>query len=144
MKTNELQAGITGAYIVMLLYHLSNEDKHKGSVIKLRDKLTQGLIKLPRMVAKLADKAYEKTKVRYSNETVELDIGILIETLAFNKEKYMKEFYGNDIISLVERASVKLQLDGLTQKQIRDSYDVADQIKKDFEKVVFEYQKETK
>lgn len=142
MTTKDLQAGITGAYIVMLLSHLSIEDRHKGSVIKMRDRIMSKLLTLPKTVAKLADKAYESTKERYKDEEIELDIGILIETLAFNKEEYMKEFYGGDIISLVERASIKIQLDGLTSKQMRDSYGIADQMKKDFEKVVFEYQKD--
>jgi len=142
-SSRELQSAISGAYIVMLLDNSSEQDKHKGSVIRLRDKI-MGKISNGRynVVASLANKAYELTKQRYSNEKVEMDIGVLVETIAFNKEKYMKDFYGNDFLSLVSRASVKLQSDGLTIKQSKDTYRVADEMKSDIEKTVYEFLKD--
>ena len=141
MSNNQLQAYITGAYIIMLLNHLSKEDSRKGSVIRLRNSLIYKLIKTPEVVSALVDRAYNLTREKFKDEKVELDIGILIESLAFNKEDYMKEIFGANIIDLVSRASIKIQLDTLTAKQSKDTYLVADIMKKDIEKTVFDYLK---
>jgi len=144
MKSSHLQAYITGAYIIMLLGHLSKEDIRKGSVIRLRNSLIYKLIKTPKVVAALVDRAYNLTREKFKDEKVELDTGILIESLAFNKEDYMKEIFGVNIIDLVSRASIKIQLDTLTAKQSKDTYLIADIMKKDIEKTVFDYLKERK
>ena len=141
MSSNDLQSAISGAYIVMLLQHLDKHDGTRASVIHLRDRIMGKLVYLPNLVSKLADEAYDLTKQRYIDKKIGMDIGILIETIAFNKEEYMKKFYGNDFITLVSRASVKLQLDGLTPKQMKDTYRVADEMKTDMEKTVYEYLK---
>ena len=144
MSNNQLQAYITGAYIIMLLNHLSKEDSRKGSVIRLRNSLIYKLIKTPEVVSALVDRAYNLTREKFKDEKVELDIGILIESLAFNKEDYMKEIFGANIIDLVSRASIKIQLDTLTAKQSKDTYLVADIMKRDIEKTIFDYLKERK
>jgi hypothetical protein len=137
-KVGAIQATMTGAYILMLLGHLSKEDYNKASVVRLTQRLRKILKHRPISDARLADEAYDVIKKKYKDEPIELVVGILIETLAFNKEEYMKQLFGNDIITFVERASAKITIPGLNEKQRKDSYRVADELKDSLEKTVFD------
>lgn len=136
---SELQATITGSLILKLLNHLDKEDRHKGTAIKLTQRLSGVLEKLPNKRGKLADDAYKIVEEKYKDTKLELDIGILIEGLAFNKMAYMQELFGMDIISLVEKAAYKITLPNLTQQQGKDSWMITDELKKALELVTFEH-----
>lgn len=142
MKSSEIQAIITASFIVVLLEHLSKHDRHRESVIRLRNRLITILKKKPRECAVLADNAYDYVKNKYKDENIELDIGIVIEGLAVNKEAYMQEHFGVDIVTMVSRASYKITLPNLTKKQGKDSWSITDEFKKSIEKHTFEYIKE--
>ena len=140
-KTSELQATITGALILVLLKQLDTEDSHKGSVIKLIQRLAGVLKKTDKKHSVLADKAFNIVREKYQDAKLELDIGILIEGLAFNKMTYMQELFGIDIVNLVERAAYKITIPNLTQQQGKDSWMIADELKEALEKVTFEHLK---
>ena len=139
MKSSEIQATITASFIVALLSFLDTHDRHRSSVIRLNDRLITSLRKKPRGLAKLATDAYDYVKEQYKDEQIGLDIGIVIEGLAMNKEAYMQEHFGMDIMTLVSRASYKITLPNLTAKQGKDSWAITDDFKKSIEKVTFEH-----
>jgi hypothetical protein len=134
-----IQASITGAFILVLLFQLTRSDYNRASVIRLNQRIRKILREQSKVDRVLADEAYETIKLKYLEDKIELDIGILIETLAFNKEDYMKQLFGNDIITYVERAAAKITLPDLTPKQRKDSYMIADELKDSLEKIVFEH-----
>ena len=142
MTTSEIQATITASFIVALLGHLGKHDRHRESVIRLNDRLITILKKKPRGLAKLANDAYDYVKEQHKDEQIGLDIGIVIEGLAMNKQAYMQEHFGMDILTLVSRASYKITLPNLTTKQGRDSWSITDEFQKSIEKHTFEYMKE--
>jgi hypothetical protein len=144
MNNAQVQSGCIGAMILVLLGQLDKEDMPKESVIRLRTRLIGSLRKLPREVAMIADKAFEAIRDRHKERTLELDIGIIIESLTFSKQAYMQEIFGMDIIALVERCAYKITVSGLTKQQGRDSYDIADELKESIEKETYEYLKENK
>jgi len=141
MSTTEIQATITASFIVALLQHLGKHDRHKGSVIRLKERLISILKKKPKEIASLANEAYDYVKEQHKDEQIGLDIGIVIEGLAMNKESYMQEHFGMDIMTLVSRASYKITLPNLTAKQGKDSWSITDEFKKSIEKHTFEYLK---
>lgn len=142
MNSSEIQATITASFIVSLLSFLDTHDRHRASVIRLNDRLISILKKKPRGLAILANDAYDYVKEQHKDEQIGLDIGIVIEGLAMNKEAYMQEHFGMDIMTLVSRASYKITLPNLTTKQGKDSWSITDEFKKSIEKHTFEYIKE--
>jgi len=144
MNNAQIQAGCIGAMILVLLNHLDKKDITKESVIRLRTVLSGTLRKLSREVAVIADNAFDTVRDRHKERKLELDIGIVIESLAFSKQAYMQEIFGMNIISLVERCAYKITVSGLTKQQGRDSYDISDELKESIEKETYKYLKENK
>lgn len=141
-KSGEIQATITGAFILVLILQLSKEDQKKGSVIRLKERLMSKLKKQPKEYSKLADEAYNEVATNNNNKELELDIGIVIEGLVMNKIAYMQELFGMDIGLLVSRCSAKVTLPNLTREQGRNSWDITDELKEAIEKHSFEYLKD--
>jgi len=138
-RTEEVQAIISGSFIVALLSALTKEDYNRGSVIRLRNRLSKVLAKGNTDLSRVSVEAYDAVKVKYVDEPIELDIGITIEAISENKKEYMKKVFGNDIDVLVSRASAKITLSGLTPKQGRDSYTISDELTKSIEKHTYDY-----
>jgi hypothetical protein len=143
MKTSDIQAIISGAFILVLLKQ-DTDNKNKASVIRLKEAIVSKIRKASKVYAELADKAFNEVVEARRDEKLELDVGIMIEAIALNKENAMREFYGNNIIDLVCRAAYKITVSGLTRQQGKDSYMIADELKAALEKVVFEHTKENK
>jgi hypothetical protein len=141
VNTKELQAVVSGALIIIFIMQ-DEDNRSKGSVIRLKSALLNKLKSVDRSFSKLADDAFKQVLDKYVNDCLQLDVGILIEAIALNKQDAMREFYGNNIIDLVCRAAYKITVSGLTQKQGKDSYMIADELKEALEKVIFEYKKE--
>jgi hypothetical protein len=140
MNTKELQAVVSGALIIIFIMQ-DEDNRSKGSVIRLKSAILNKLKSVDRSFSKLADDAFKQVLDKYVNDCLQLDVGILIEAIALNKSQAMKEFFGNNIIDLVCRASYKITVSGLTKKQGKDSYMIADELKEALEKVIFEYKK---
>ena len=136
---SEIQAMITASFILVLLSHLNKHDGHRGSVIRLKERLIATLKKKPLGLAKLATEAYDYVKDEHKDKKLELDIGIVIMNLSFNKPIYLQEHFGMDILMLVERAVNKITLPNLTEKQGRDSYDISDILTRSIELHTFKY-----
>ena len=132
------QAVLTGAVIVVLTKNLCRTARARASVIRLVQRIAGINKKQPKKLAILADHAYNAIKNKYVDEKIELDIGILISSLAYSKELYLRQLYGNEIMNLVDRASDKVTLPGLTIKQGVDTYRIADELIASIEKTVFE------
>jgi hypothetical protein len=132
------QASITGSLILVLLSRLDKEDRHKASVIRLEQRIRKILRCQPSSDGKLGDKAYDAVKAMHVDDNIEIDIAMIVEALAFNKEEYMKQLFGKDILSFIERAASKVTVPDMTKQQGKDSYMFADELKKSLEKVVFE------
>jgi len=138
-ETVRCQAIISGSFIMALLSALSKFDYNRGSVIRLRNRLSKVLTKGNKDLISVATEAYNAVKVTYVDEPIELDLGITIENISENKKEYMKKVFGNDIDVLVSRASAKITLPGLTPKQGRDSYTISDKLTKSIEKHTYDY-----
>lgn len=141
MNTKELQAVVSGALIIIFIVQ-DEDNRNKGSVIRLKSAILNKLKAVDRSFSKLADEAFKQVLDKYVNDKLQLDVGILIEAIALNKQEAMKEFFGNNIIDLVCRAAYKITVSGLTKQQGKDSYMIADELKEALEKVIFEYKKE--
>ena len=141
MTTKELQAVVSGALIIIFIVQ-DEDNRSKGSVVRLKSALLNKLKSVDRSFSKLADAAFKQVLDKYVNDCLQLDVGILIEAIALNKQDAMREFFGNNIIDLVCRAAYKITVSGLTKQQGKDSYMIADELKEALEKVVFEYKKE--
>ncbi len=138
-KSGYTQAVLAGAFIRAFLTHLDKHDYNRAGVINLRQHLSGILMKAPNELANIAVEAYEELASKYKDSQIELDLGILIEAIAFNKQKSMEDLFGSQVITLIERASAKITLDGLTTKQRKDSYRVADEVKEAIERHTFNY-----
>jgi len=138
-RTEYVQSVISGSFIMALLSALNKHDYNRGSIIRLRNRLSKVLAKGNKDLISVATEAYDAVKVTYVDEPIELDIGITIEAISENKKEYMKKVFGNDIDVLVSRASAKITLSGLTPKQGRDSYKISDELTKSIEKHTFSY-----
>ena len=143
MNNSEIQATITASFIVALMSHLDKHNSHRGSVVRLRERLIATLKKKPSVLAKIATDAFDYVKNQNKDKKLELDVGIVIMNLAFNKPAYMQEHFGMDILTLVERAVNKITLPDITEKQGRDSYNVSDDLTKSIELHTFNYIKGT-
>jgi hypothetical protein len=143
VNTKELQAVVSGALIIIFIVQ-DEDNRSKGSVIRLKSAILNKLKSVDRSFSKLADEAFKQVLDKYVNDCLQLDIGILIEAISINKQEAMKEFFGNNIIDLVCRAAYKITVSGLTKQQGKDSYMIADELKEALEKVIFEYKKETR
>jgi hypothetical protein len=141
VNTKELQAVVSGALIIIFIVQ-DEDNRNKGSVIRLKSAILNKLKAVDRSFSKLADEAFKQVLDKYVNDKLQLDVGILIEAIALNKQEAMKEFFGNNIIDLVCRAAYKITVSGLTKQQGKDSYMIADELKEALEKVIFEYKKE--
>ena len=145
MKTSTIQATLTGSFIFVLLKnHLDKHDYHRESVVRLTTRLMSKLKQQPKDYAKLADDAYSYVRDKHKDDKLELDVGIIIMNLGFNKPAYMQEMFGMDILTLLERATNKITLPNLTRQQGRDSYDISDELTKSIEKHTYEYLKNNK
>lgn len=142
MNSSEIQAMITASFILVLLSHLNKHDKHRESVIRLKERLIATLKKKPLGLAELANNAFDYVKDKNKDKKLELDIGIVIMNLTFNKPNYMQEHFGMDILTLTERAVNKITLPNLTEIQGRDSYHISDSLTKSIELHTFKYLKE--
>ncbi len=138
-KSGYTQAVLAGAFIRAFLTHLDKHDYNRLGVIRLRQHLSGILKKAPNELAGVAVEAYEELASKYKDEQIQLDLGILIEAIAFNKQETMEDLFGSQVITLIERASAKITLDGLTTKQRKDSYRVADEVKEAIERHTFNY-----
>ena len=138
-KSGYTQAVLAGAFIRAFLTHLDKHDYNRAGVINLRQRLSGILMKAPNELAGVAVEAYEELASKYKDEQIQLDLGILIEAIAFNKQESMEDLFGSQVITLIERASAKITLDGLTTKQRKDSYRVADEVKEAIERHTFKY-----
>ena len=136
-NTQLKQACLTGSFIVVLTTHLNKHDLNRASTIRMNQRLRKVLRQQDKRLMSLADGAYAVVRDRHVKANLQLDVGILIETLAFNKIDAMKLLFGNDVITLIERCSAKVTLSSLTETQRRNSYKISDELIKSVEDTVF-------
>jgi hypothetical protein len=127
MKNTE--AILAGAIILTILANLSKPDTKKQSVILLSQAIRAKIKHASKTTyAEAADTAFNVAKEESKKEELLLDIGIIIETIAFDLLDEMKTYYGNNIITLIERAASKVTITELEHDMKRKSYDIADLI----------------
>jgi hypothetical protein len=137
---NNSEAIIAGAIITTILKNLSEPSSKKQSVILLVQAIRAKIKHEDKTIyGAAADNAFDTAKEMSKKENLLLDIGIIIETIIFGLTEEMKKYYGNNIITLAERASSKITIDRLEPEMKRKSYEIADllidSIKKEVEKI---------
>ena len=143
-KHNQISACIVGSFIQYMINSLlPTQEKYKGSVLALNQKLMAKTRK-PEMTPYviLSNQAWSNTINAFEDEKIRLIVFDAIEYLSYDNEKVMKLMYGDDIITYVDRAVMKLSYSGTNKELFKESRKVTDELTKQMRKSVFDYVKD--
>lgn len=140
------RAVITGSYILFMInVLLEPSQRSKGSVINLKQRLftkTRNASYVGYVI--LSNKAWDDTIDVFKDTGDSIVIFDAVETLVFNEEDAMKAMFGEDILDIVGRFSMKQSRNGVTKELLAQSRRISDQLTKSMKKVVYDFMKETK
>ncbi len=138
------RAVITGSYILFMInVLLEPSQRSKGSVINLKQRLftkTRNASYAGYVI--LSNKAWDDTIDVFKDTGDSIVIFDAVETLVFNEEDSMKAMFGDDILDIVGRFSMKQSRNGVTKDLLAQSRRISDQLTKSMKKVVYDTLKE--
>jgi len=143
-KHEEATAVIIGSMLMYATDFLIDKSKRNSlTAIRLRQALNTKLKnKKYNEYVTLSNKAWSKTIDQFKDDDIQITVPQFVENLAFDKFDLMKEFYGNNIIDLADRFSIKHTMLNTPKKYVQDTRKVTDALKKHISKELYEYFKE--
>ena len=116
---------------------LTHADMSKGVSARLHSELLTHTTRFKKsasdkVLMQTASIAYETIKTLDEEILKETSHAVILETIAFDFEPELKEYFGNNFLSLVDRYAMKASVNAGA------SYEVAEQIKKTVRKKVFD------
>ena len=138
---DNLVGHIVGGMIVGMLMLSNNNNFTRATEIRLRDKILKETTSFQQKLTKeqleaVAKIAYETIIESDGGERFKVNPYTFIETIAFDFEKELKSFYGDNIMDVICRFTAKNDL------PVEDSYKYAENAKKVFRKKLFDTLKE--
>lgn len=134
LKCNK-EAAFVGAMIFALIEaFLDEQEKSRGTTIRLKQSLLKQLRKCPITMARMADMAFQRVLTELEGKGYTMYASTVIETIFFNCEAQMKMMYGDEISSIVSNFTLKVETFGDDEETIKRSYVVADMLSKEFQK----------
>jgi hypothetical protein len=147
MKEREKMQGIITASYIMYLANalLPCEEQSKTTTIRLMQVLREKTCKQEYYkYVELSNLAWAKTVNKFKNDNMHIVISQAVETLWFNNLDVMLSMFGVHSTDIVLRFVMKQTQDNVDSVFIKESNLVIDELTKNTDKVIYDYQKENK